>query len=413
MLLGALVVLFPVSTAKVVLTTPSAVDDLLRRTALHVFDPVLVAITVLAIGRWISAGRPPPRGVVPRLACATGILFLIAFAFHPSSHGLEMLLRIGAAAAIATEVARLTGPNRQLLLGMLYALGVGEAVLSLLQVWNGGTLTHGPLEMARFPLFHFGSAVAGQGSFSHPYHLACVLLVALGAGLVGLRGATGRSRWVWRAGLPVLGAALGMSFSRMCLAMIAVALVVVVARRVGTARRATVAAASLLAAGFLVGGYVGLDGWRYKERVSTDSQSFDSSRSTVAGMARDVIVEHPLVGVGPGRYVQTVIDENRSQQYHLPPHDLFLQVAAEDGVLAALMVFALVVAVGFRMLRAGPETLAAFVLLAPFFLFDAFPYVYPHGLVISGLWFGFLDFHHDLAPEATVVPTRPPVLAPI
>ncbi|MEO7556908.1 MAG: O-antigen ligase family protein, partial [Acidimicrobiales bacterium] len=389
-LLVALVVLFPISTAKVVLTTPSAVDDLLRRTAIHAFDPVLVAISVLAIGRWIRADRPPPQGLVPRAACATGVLLVIAFAFHPSSHGLEVLLRVGATAAVATEVARLTGSNRQLLLGAVYALGVGEAILSILQVWNGGTLTHGPLEMARFPVFHFGSAVAGQGSFSHPYHLACVLLVALGAGLIGLRAASPRRRWVWWAGLPVVGAALGMSFSRTCLAVIVVALVVVVVfRPVGNGRRVMVVAGSLVAVGFLVGGYVGLDGWRYKERISANAESFDSSRGTVAGVARDLIVEHPLVGVGPGRYVQTVIDEH-SSAYHLPPHDLFLQVAAEDGVLAAVMVLALAVGIGVRLLRAGPETLAAFVLLAPFFLFDAFPYVYPHGLVITGLWLGFL-----------------------
>ena len=394
-LLVALVVLLPTATAKVVLTTPGAETDLNRRTVLHLFDVVLVAIVVVTVRRWLRAGRPWRVGPVTGLGLALGALTLVAFAFHPSSHGAEIVLRAVGGVAVVQELRRLRGADRQIVLAAIFAFGVAEAALALAQVWNDGTLWHGPFEMTRFPLFRFRETYAGQGSFSHPYHLVCALGVALGAGWLGLRGARPSRRGFWIAGFPIIGVALGMSYSRSVLVALGAAVVIGAVARRGPAGRPLRVVGALLVAGFLVGGYVGLDGWQYKEAVTTDSASFDSGRATLAEASRDVIDAHPFVGVGPGRYVQVAIDSGA--QYRLPPHNWLLQVAAEEGIPAALVVLALSIAMGWRALRAGPEATMAFVLLAPFWLADAFPYTYPHGILLSALWLGTLHLALDEA----------------
>jgi hypothetical protein len=401
-LLVALVVLLPTATAKVVLTPQAAETDLNRRTALHLFDAVLVAIAVVAVVRWWRAGHPVRMGAVTGLGVALGGLTLISFAFHPSSHGAEVVLRVVAGLAVVLELRRLRGADRQIVLAAIFAFGVAEAMLSLAQVWNDGTLWHGPFEMSRFPLFRFRKTYAGQGSFSHPYHLVCALGVALGAGWLGLRGARPSRRSLWIAGFPVIGIALGMSYSRSVVVALGAAVAIGAVARRGAEGRPLRVVGALLVVGFLVGGYVGLDGWQYKEAVTADSTSFDSGRATLAEASRDVIDDHPFVGVGPGRYVQVAFDSGA--HYRLPPHNWLLQVAAEEGIPAALVVLALSVAVGLRALRAGPEATMAFVLLAPFWLADAFPYTYPHGILLSALWLGTLHLALD---EAEAHPWRP------
>jgi O-antigen ligase len=251
--------------------------------------------------------------------------------------------------------------------------------------------------MSRYPLFRFRATYAGQGSFSHPYHLVCALGVALGAGWLGLRAARERTRWLWIAGFPVIGAALGTSYSRSIALALPVAIVIGLVARRGTDGRALRITGALLAVAFVAGVYVGLDGWQFKADVTAHPTSFDSGRSQLAEAALDVIEAHPLLGVGPGSYVDDSVARGTPEP--LPPHNWLLQVGAEEGVVAAAVVLALSLVMCARAVRAGPEATMALILLVPFWIGDAFPYTYPHGLALSALWLGMLHLELDEREE--------------
>jgi hypothetical protein len=68
-----------------------------------------------------------------------------------------------------------------------------------------------------------------------------------------------------------------------------------------------------------------------------------------------------------------------------------LHVAAEAGVPAGLAVALVGILLARRYLTSSRESAAAFVLLVPYFAFDAYPYVFPVGLFSTAVWLGLLE----------------------
>jgi len=141
-------------------------------------------------------------------------------------------------------------------------------------------------------------------------------------------------------------------------------------------------------------------GWYGRAGSSTSLQSADSGRLDRAREGIDLFGDNPIVGVGPGRY--TIALAEHGDVAPLPPHNIVLHAAAEAGVVAGAAVALVVVLLTLRYLRTpqGPTglresgntaTTAAFVLLVPYFVFDAFPYVFPVGLFLTALWLGLLE----------------------
>jgi hypothetical protein len=99
----------------------------------------------------------------------------------------------------------------------------------------------------------------------------------------------------------------------------------------------------------------------------------------------------------------------------LPAHDLSLQVAAEEGIAAGVLV---TIALGLLTVRCFARGLDALLVLlppVPFLLLDAYPYVFPLGIAGSGVWLGLLGAvwtgrrvpgaqRDEPAAEAVVVP---------
>ena len=83
-------------------------------------------------------------------------------------------------------------------------------------------------------------------------------------------------------------------------------------------------------------------------------------------------------------------------------NNIVLHAAAEAGVVAGAAVAVIAMLLALRYLRGkqgpsglrqsgDPATAAAFLLVLPYFVFDAFPYVFPVGLFLTALWFGLLE----------------------
>jgi hypothetical protein len=100
--------------------------------------------------------------------------------------------------------------------------------------------------------------------------------------------------------------------------------------------------------------------------------------------------------VGPGRYVIALREKyHREPNPHVgvfkPVHNLPMLLAAEGGFPAGAATTVLLLVVGWQALRSGRQPLALYVAYLPFTLLDHFPYSFPQGLILTGLWLGGLD----------------------
>jgi O-antigen ligase len=265
------------------------------------------------------------------------------------------------------------------------AVGAAQAVLGLLQAASGSDLGLGGLEFPG-PLYEFGSSSAGRGGFGHPYHLAAFLLVAVGAGLIGVRRSPRPAPWL--VGLALCAGGIGVTYGRAALlgllSAVAVAAVTAVRRREATW---ALAAVVLVAGLTLTAGTMG-DGWRARAANSRNAETADSDRGERLAEATRLVERSPVVGVGPGRYVLALRDVRHADL--LPAHNAIFHEAAEGGILAGLLTTAAVLTLLVRGLRGGAEALVACLPTVPFLLFDAYPYTFPAGLAMAGIWLGLV-----------------------
>ena len=265
-----------------------------------------------------------------------------------------------------------------------------DALLAIAQSARGAILGVRWLEFDG-PLYPFGSSFAGRGGLTHPYHLAVLLEVGIVAAILALRHS--QRRLPWLLGLGACSAGLGVTYSRAAAIGVAAAVVALLwprrARRDDPTRRVYIVAACVMLAGVAATGLTMGNGWYGRASTSTNLQSADSGRLDRAREGLDLVGDHPIVGVGPGRY--TIALAANGDATPLPPHNIVLHVAAEAGALAGAAVAAIGLLLARRYLRASREVAAAFLLLLPYFVFDAYPYVFPVGLFLTALWFGLLE----------------------
>jgi O-antigen ligase len=143
-----------------------------------------------------------------------------------------------------------------------------------------------------------------------------------------------------------------------------------------------------VAAGFLFGSVAFDSGWKTKGEVSTSTTTVDTGRVERAKEALRLFDRQPIVGVGPGRYVIEL--ESIDHVDSLPAHNVVLHALAEAGIVAAVLTAALLTLLGVRALQTGWATLAVFAVPVLFFLLDAYPYIFPTGLAVTGLWLGLI-----------------------
>lgn len=394
----------PLATGYSVWSTPTGADDWLRRISVAPFDIVLlvaVGWTALRPTLWRHLFR---SRAVQVAAAAFVVCFAASLAatFGPLGVALAARLLAGLAVIIVVGAAMGEPESRRLALGALTAAGTAQAVLAMVQAARGEAFGIELLDFAG-PLYPFGSSHAGRGGLTHPYHLAVFLVMAQGAALLGVRQARAEARtWApWLAALAVMGAGIGVTYTRSgALGQIGLLVCLALARR---DRARTWAAAGAILVGLAVGGAAFGDGWVARGEATAGTSataSADSNRGERFKEAKELIEAKPLLGVGPGRYVEALTATDRLE--YLPAHDLLAHEAAELGIVGGVVVLALLALLGLRVLRGGAWTAAVVAPMIPFLLLDAYPYVFATGLAISALWLGLARASLD-DPE-TVTP---------
>jgi hypothetical protein len=399
-IVALLVLLVPLALVQILWAAPGGDLDWCRRIQVAPFDAVLV----LVLG-WMVLQRREVLALFEDRAVRIGsiallVAMVVSFAAHPGPLGVVWGLRLlsGTGLIALVAVAWRSPRARAAMLATVAAAGVAQAVLGMVQSLRGSTFGIAPIDFS-WDLMRFGSSAAAQGSLPHPYHLTGYLVVAQGAALLGLRQAAvdRAARWPWLAALAVLACGTSITYSR---AALLGQIVVVVAALAGRRdRRVLVLAAVAIVVGTGIGAIGFGDGWvaRSERSVGAEGQSIDSHRSQRLSEARSLIESSPVVGVGPGRYVEALADGKTGD--FQPAHQVFAHMAAELGIPGGLVVVGLMVLLGLRMLKGGSWTVMVGAPTFSLALLGTIPYVPFTTLAMSGLWLGLV--------RASMAPVRP------
>jgi hypothetical protein len=407
-LVALLALTIPLASSTAVWSTPTGGDDWLRTVLVAPFDLVLVAIT----GWCALHARLVVELFRARAVRVVGLLFALAFGIalvaNPSPLGVAAGLRLVAGLAVIATVGAAfeSAGSRRLALGAIALAGALQAVLGTVQSAQGEAFGIDLLDYAG-PLYPFGSSLAGRGGLTHPYHLAVFLVMAQGAALLGLRhdGTTDRARWAWLAALAVIGGGIAVTYTRAgAIGQVMLLVCLVLGRR---DRRLLLPAALAIVLGLGIGAVAFGDGWLARADTTTSGAAgtVDSNRGQRLQEARELVASSPIVGVGPGRYVDALSETERIE--YLPAHNLVAHQAAELGVVGGVLTLALLALLALRVWRGGAWTGAVVVPVVPFLLLDAYPYVFATGLAVSAVWLGLARASltpADAAPDLEAAP---------
>jgi hypothetical protein len=370
-------------------------------TILFPVDLALAGLIIVGIGPLVARIRRRTVGLGAGLWTAFTVVMTVAWFFHPSGRGLHRTFELWGVAVLADTLtdAAISGFGA-LVVGAVAFVAVLESAWATVQQVTRSGLGLTRLGEDPHPFYPFAPSVwAPMGSMVHPYVLAGLALV--GGGTAAWWGVTtGRLRWLVVAAIAV--APVGFTFSRaglLSLGMLAGGFAVA-ALRPGVRRRPCAIAALLLCVGFAVPAAVWNSGWRIRADQTTSATSADAvttDRGSLMRQGWETLAAHPLTGVGPGRYVialeaRAASTRPRHTSVFKPVHNVVLLVGAEGGVVALFVMAALYLGVGWRSLRAGALASGIYLAYLPFTMLDHFPYSFPQGLVITGVWLAVLDW---------------------
>jgi O-antigen ligase len=310
------------------------------------------------------------------------------------------LVRLAGVLAMIVAVLDLKrAGERAMVLGAMGGVAVFETVVAALQLIRHAPVGLNAVGEFKDPFWLFGTASAPQGTIVHPYILAGLALVA-GFSLAIATTRTRDRTLLLAAATAVAVAPLGFTYSRAGVLGFAIAVLILATGlfRGREMRARYLPAVVALCVGAAVPALVWNAGWvsRTKQSVTARSGSqLSTDRGRLIREANALIADHPIVGVGPGRYVIALRDKYHQPDKKVgvfkPVHNLPLLLTAEGGIPAGLAMTALLVVVGWQAFRSGKWAFALYVAYLPFTLLDHFPYSFPQGLIITGFWLAGLN----------------------
>lgn len=340
---------------------------------------------------------------VPRIIrwCVLGFVALVALSvlIHPSLPGVLHVLRLLGLLGVSALVVHQWRVSRGLI---VFALGGGclvQVVVTMAQWGNQSPL--GLEVLGEGPAFiKFGSSMAVQGTFSHPYMLAGYCMVILVCVVLFVSSRKVYSWW-WAPVCALAAVPLALTYSRMTILGLLLLLSLLT---LAIIRRETWLLPLVIGilVGFLIPSTVDSSGWIDRATRSAKSltdgpseltiDSFSSGRLTFVRQAVEVLRDEPEFGVGPGLYLRELEARGygRLGQQLYQVHMVPLVVSVESGLAAGALFCALLVALLVLSVRSNLIHLASFVAFLPFLALDHFPYSHPQGMGMSAVWIALL-----------------------
>jgi putative inorganic carbon (HCO3(-)) transporter len=278
--------------------------------------------------------------------------------------GLVILLIVGSLGASWVAVRRTAGVIA-LCAALLAVLTLFQTVTGRFDIDFGG--------LARSERGHIYARVAdvrAAGPVGDPNFYGQILVIAFPfAAFLGWKAPARRERILFLAATVLIAAGIALTYSRGALLSFAVvvALTVVSLKMRPTAVVAVLVLAVILAPSNLTQRLLSLGGGESAVKGIERDSSVDR-RKLDAAVAVGMFDDHPFVGVGPGAFSHhyrhyanqagssaTQYDLSNAQQV---PHSLYLELAAETGMMG-LVSFGAVLAAAFLMLRNARRNLIA------------------------------------------------------
>ncbi len=321
------------------------------------------------------------------------LLMLLAIAAN-HFNGAGLLLAIAAACGSGLVVATASWDDTDLARGIALPLLLTSAMQTVLIIAQTvtdravGLNVLAPDEHLRV----IDGLLRPQGTMTHVYEPAALALLAAGVALA-VPPHSARLRPVWIGGAALAGATVGLTHSRAALfGLLLIAVFVVMAARRGDIHSRNVGGALLI--GFLVAALFTSSAWAYRGEHSTTGGVDDASlgRITLAKQAVQMTADHPLLGVGPGNYMDTMRESYTvDSRYPFIVHNVPLALAAENGIASALIITLLVGWAILRAIRSDPRGGALAVAISGFLLFDVLHYDRVVGLLMLATWLAVLQ----------------------
>jgi len=266
----------------------------------------------------------------------------------------------------------------ELLFGTLFFLGTAEAILGIIQfhVQHSLGLTIigeyiAPLGTLGLATVQHGSEklIRAYGTMPHPNILAGFLLISLICGFYFVSRETRTNKWLAGLMLMLLYFGIFFTFSRLVwfLALVATVGFIVFSYYKEKKLLFIPLFALLISGSTIFAAYGSLAaGWAIE---LPDSQSI-TLRETFNGRGLSLIQAYPLLGVGPGNYLEALKEKypNLAAWEYQPPHNIFILLAAELGILGASLFVIILFEIFKPLLNISNQLLSFLVFTASFLL---------------------------------------------
>jgi hypothetical protein len=322
---------------------------------------------------------------------------VVSYMFNSSVEGTIMVLSLVILTGVVLTVLTLSVPDlRRFVAVPLLVTATIQAVVVAIQSATGSATVFSILHPGSVLQVTNGDIVRPQGTFEHVYVAAGLAIVAVGIGLALLPG-QGLLRGAFLVGLGAAASTVALTHSRA--AVLGLALVVIVGgvasvRGDGGLR----VGIGVVLVAFIVPALVTASGWQARLDESVEGAIDDASlgRVTLAKQALVMAGDHPVVGVGPARYLEVLETRYTPDPEHpFAVHNVPLLVTAELGIAAGIVFTIVLVWTGVRALVGGARQLLLFAALLPFLMFDNLFYSRPVGLFMFAVWCGSLAALHQ------------------
>lgn len=351
---------------------------------------VLVVLATAIDGEALAGLRTRPATVILYAVLAVGAI--IAFVFNASGAGAILAFSIVAPIGIVLSVSRysISELRSYVALPLLVTTAI-QAVVVAVQTATESAVGYSLLHPGGTLLVTNDTIVRPQGMFDHVYEPAAVALITIGIGLA-LLPESGRLRTGFLVGVGAAATTIALTHSRSALlGLLLVLLIAAIAAFRGD--RGLRAGLVVVAAAFVIPALLTASAWqvRFDESATSDLDDASLGRVTLARQAITMAGDHPIVGVGPNRYMAVLeakytVDETYPYVVHNEP----LMLAAELGIPAAVVVTLLLVWAGAQAVRAGYRPLLLYAAPLAFVVFDVLLYNKPVGLLLFAVWAGVM-----------------------
>ncbi|MCH8899806.1 MAG: O-antigen ligase family protein [Acidobacteria bacterium] len=367
---------------------------------------VLLALATAIDGATLARLRTRPATVILYAVLAVGAI--IAFVFNPSGAGAILAFSIVAPIGVVVSVARYSISELRSYVALpLLATTAIQAFLVAAQTATESAVGYNLLYPGTTLLVTNDTIVRPQGMFDHVYEPAAVALITIGIGLA-LLPESGRLRMVFLAGVGAAATTIALTHSRSALlGLLLVLLIAAIAAFRGD--RGLRIGFVVVAAAFVIPALLTASAWqvRFDESANSDLDDASLGRITLARQAITMAGDHPVVGVGPNRYMAVLearytVDET----YPFVVHNESLMLAAELGIPAAVAVTLLLVWAGVQAAKAGYRPLLLYAAPLAFFVFDVLLYNKPVGLLLFAVWAGVMAAASDTSRKSQVASSQ-------